>query len=79
MTPRAAADAIAGWRDGVLLVRVTAPPAGGRANAAVTRLLARSVGLPQSAVQIVGGPAARRKRVELRGIGEASARALLGG
>jgi uncharacterized protein YggU (UPF0235/DUF167 family) len=40
VTPRARANELAGWRDDVLLVRVTAPPEGGRANAALCRVRA---------------------------------------
>lgn len=79
VAPRAAADAIAGWRGGVLLVRLTAPPTHGRANSAPVRLLAHRVGRPVGAVVIVGGLAARRKQIELRGIDAQSARMLLGG
>lgn len=62
VTPRAARDAVTGFdADGVLLVRVTAPPADGAANAAVTKLLARALGLPARDVVLVSGAAARQK------------------
>ena len=50
-----------GWRDEALWVRVTAPPADGLANRAVTDLLARALGLPASAVALVRGAASRDK------------------
>ena len=60
-------DAVEGRYDGVLAIRVTAPPADGRANEAVCRLLAAAFGVRRSAVQIVGGATARRKRVHIEG------------
>ncbi|HNE74730.1 MAG TPA: DUF167 domain-containing protein, partial [Microthrixaceae bacterium] len=69
-------DAIDGTFDGVLAVRVSAPPVDGRANEAVRRLLADAFGVARSAVTIVGGHGARRKRVEIDG-DEAGLRARL--
>jgi uncharacterized protein (TIGR00251 family) len=68
--PRASANEIAGVRDGVLLVRVTAPPAGGDANQAVRKLLARRLRIGVTRVEIVRGAAGRDKVVRLHGIPE---------
>ena len=65
VTPRASANAVSGERDGVLLVRVTAPPVQGKANDAVVTLLAKVLGTPRGAVQVVGGASARTKRVSV--------------
>jgi uncharacterized protein (TIGR00251 family) len=46
--PRASGDAILGWQDDVLRVRVTAPPVEGRANTAVA---ARVAGLTEADVR----------------------------
>jgi uncharacterized protein (TIGR00251 family) len=59
--PRARRTEVVGWRDEALWVRVTAPPADGLANRAVTDLLARALGLPASAVALVRGAASRDK------------------
>jgi uncharacterized protein (TIGR00251 family) len=61
VAPRAAAGLIAGERDGALVVRVAAPPAEGRANEAVVRIVARALDLPPSAVRLVRGTKARTK------------------
>jgi uncharacterized protein (TIGR00251 family) len=53
----------AGWK-----VRVTAAPAGGKANAAVVRLLADTLAVPLRDVEIVSGHASRDKTVALAGI-----------
>jgi uncharacterized protein (TIGR00251 family) len=69
--PRAAADAITAWVDGVLKIRVTAPPQDGRANAAVEALLARALDVRKSAVRIVSGHASAHKRVAVDGLDRA--------
>ncbi len=63
--PRARADAIAGLRAGRLLVRLQAPPADGKANAALERYLARLCGVGRGAVTIEAGETARDKRVRI--------------
>lgn len=65
VTPRAAASTVAGERDGVLLVRVTAPPVQGKANDAVVALLAKALGVPRGAVRVERGGAARTKSVSV--------------
>jgi uncharacterized protein YggU (UPF0235/DUF167 family) len=52
-----------GWR-----ARVAAPPERGRANEALIKLLAGSLGVPRSRVSVVGGQTARRKIVEVDGL-----------
>jgi len=77
--PRASRDAIEGTRDGALVVRLTAPPVEGAANAALARLLGRALGVAPSAVRIVGGATSRTKRVAVSGVGLAAAREALAG
>ena len=78
LTPRAARDEVAGWQDGVLRVRVTAPPVEGRANAALERLLAGALGLPKTAVRVVSGAQSRDKTVAVEGIAQEEALRRLG-
>ena len=59
--PRASRNEVVGWQDDALRVRVTAPPADGLANRAVTDLLARALRLPASQIALVRGAAARDK------------------
>ena len=65
---RASRDGVAGWRDGVLRLRVTEPPQDGRANAAVVALLAAALGVRKSAVAITAGHASSRMRVAIEGL-----------
>jgi uncharacterized protein (TIGR00251 family) len=55
-------------REGALVVRVTAPPVDGKANAALCKLLARTLGVAPSGVTVVRGHAARDKLVEVDGL-----------
>lgn len=68
--PRSRSDALAGMRDGKLVVRVVAPPLDGRANDALCRLLADLLGVRRSCVTIVRGERARDKVVAIEGIGQ---------
>lgn len=76
--PRARADEIVGERGGALLVRVTAPPEGGRANDAVRRLIARRLRVGVTRVEIVRGGSARDKVVRVAGVPQAQAHRVLG-
>lgn len=63
LVPRAGRNEIAGWRDGRLLVRVTAPPLEGRANQALRKLLAKRLGIAAGRVEIARGERSRDKLV----------------
>jgi uncharacterized protein YggU (UPF0235/DUF167 family) len=72
VTPRASANVVGGERDGVLLVRVTAPPVDGKANDAVVTLLAKALGVPRGAIRVEQGLGARTKRVSAPRAAEAA-------
>jgi uncharacterized protein len=78
LQPRARCNEIVGERDGVLVVRVTAPPADGRANAALCRLLAENARVGVRSVAVVRGAGSREKLVRFDGIGRAALREALG-
>jgi uncharacterized protein len=54
--------------DGTWKVAVTAPPEGGRANAAVVEVLADALGLKARQVTVVKGAASRAKTLEVEGL-----------
>jgi len=78
VTPRAGRDEVAGWKGNELWVRVNAAPEGGNANAAVCRLLAKSLGVPKSSVSVTRGGASRHKQVEVEGVSDAELAEVLG-
>jgi uncharacterized protein YggU (UPF0235/DUF167 family) len=72
LTPKGGRDSIDGLEtlsDGkvVLKARVRAAPSDGEANAALCRLLAKSVGVPPGRVEIAGGATSRIKHVKIVG------------
>jgi uncharacterized protein len=73
--PRAPRDEVAGERTGALVVRLTAAPVGGEANAALVRFLARRLGRPASAFHLVRGAGSRDKVLRLEGLTAAALRA----
>jgi uncharacterized protein (TIGR00251 family) len=75
--PRAARDELAGERAGALVVRLTAAPVEGEANAALVRLLSRRLGRPASAFRLVRGAGARDKVLCVVGLSAAALRASL--
>ena len=62
-------DRVEGVVDGVLRVRVTAPPIEGAANQALLRLLADELGVARRDVRLVAGAAGRQKLVVIDGLG----------
>jgi uncharacterized protein (TIGR00251 family) len=78
--PRAARSAIVGWRaDGVLSVRVAAPPVEGRANDALAALLGEALGLRPSAITVERGARGRDKLVRVEGLTPDECRRRIGG
>jgi uncharacterized protein (TIGR00251 family) len=76
--PRAGRDEIAGERGGALVVRVTAPPVGGKANEAVRKLIAKRLGVAPGRVSVVRGASSRDKLVEIEGLDDEAVRHRLG-
>jgi len=75
--PRAGTSALAGTRDGRLLIRLSAPPVEGAANAALIDFLSHLFSRPKRAVHIVSGERSRSKRVSIQGVTVEEARTLL--
>jgi uncharacterized protein (TIGR00251 family) len=69
--PGARRSEIVGIRDGVLVARVSAPALQGRANQALCRLIARSLGVRRSQVSVVRGERSRDKLVRIEGVDRA--------
>jgi len=68
VTPRAGRTAVAGVRDDILRIRLSAAPVDGAANAALVELLAAVFDLPRRDVAIVSGHTGRLKRIALTGL-----------
>jgi uncharacterized protein (TIGR00251 family) len=79
LQPRARRNEVVGERNGAIVIRVTAPPVDGKANAALCEFVARAAGVAPSRVTVVRGLTSRDKVVRVDGADEmALRRALLG-
>ena len=65
LIPRASRSTVAGVREGVLHVRVTAPPVNGAANRALVELLGKTLHLGPTAIRIESGATSARKRLSV--------------
>ena len=68
VTPNASRNEITSLRDGVLQVKVAAPPAAGKANRELTDFLSRALGVRKSAISIVKGQTSRNKAIAIEGM-----------
>ncbi len=74
VAPRASRSRVIGVQDGALKVALTAPPVDGAANDALRKLLAKTLGVSKSDVEIVRGDRARIKLLRVEGIRAADVR-----
>ncbi len=74
VAPRASRSRVIGVQDGALKVALTAPPVDGAANDALRKLLAKTLGVSKSDVEIVRGDRARIKLLRVKGIRAADVR-----
>ena len=70
LQPRARRDEVVGERAGAVVIRVTAPPVDGKANAALCAFVARAAGVPPSRVSVVRGQTSRDKVVRVEDVSE---------
>ena len=61
--PKASKNAIVGLHDDALKIRLTAPPVDGAANKMCIHFLAKELGIPKSAIDIVAGQTSRNKYI----------------
>ena len=68
VVPRSSRSEIVGEHDGALRVRIAAPPVNGAANEELVRLLARSLGVSRSAIEITAGHSSKLKTVTVANV-----------
>jgi len=64
--PRASRSEISGEHAGAVKLRITAPPVDGKANEECRRFLARLLGVPGNAVEIIAGESSRDKVIRVQ-------------
>lgn len=68
LTPRASRNAVTKYQDGVLHLRLTAPPVEGAANTACCRFVAALLGVPPGRVGVKAGHKSRDKVLTIEGL-----------
>jgi uncharacterized protein (TIGR00251 family) len=68
VTPNAGRSEITGLKEGVLQVRIAAPPDKGKANKELVDFLSGVVGVRKSSILIVKGQASRNKAIAIEGM-----------
>ncbi len=76
--PKSSRNQVDGFQDGALRVRVTAAPTEGQANAAVIAILAKTLGVSKSRLEIIRGYSSRDKVVSVDTLTEQEVRRKLG-
>ena len=71
VTPRSSRNEVAGQSEGLVKIKLTAPPVEGEANQALISFLAEVCGVARKDITILRGETSRRKLVEIAGIGKA--------
>ena len=68
LQPGAKKSEVVGFREGVLWVKVAAPPEKGRANDALIELMAKLLSVPKSDLALVRGFTSRQKVIAINGV-----------
>lgn len=68
VTPNAGRNEITGIKEGVLQIRVGAPPDKGKANKELVDFLSKTLGVRKSSVIIVKGQTSRNKVITIEGM-----------
>jgi len=66
--PRSSVNQISGDEEGVIKVKLTAPPVEGKANKALVQFLAKKLGVARRDVEIVSGERSRVKSIRIYGL-----------
>ncbi len=69
--PNAGSNEMVGFSDGILRVKVSAPPINGKANRELIAFLSRLLGVGRGSVNIIKGHTARNKVVAIDGFSRA--------
>jgi uncharacterized protein (TIGR00251 family) len=77
VVPSASRSEIVGSEGDTLKVRIAAPPVKGKANKALVKLLAKTLGVSGSQVEIISGHKTRRKIVRVYGVDSEALLALM--
>jgi uncharacterized protein len=77
IVPNAKRSSLAGTHGDAIKLKIAAPAVEGKANEALIEFLAATLGISQRDVTLLSGAKSRDKLIEIAGLDEAPARALL--
>ncbi|MBI5197975.1 MAG: YggU family protein [Nitrospirae bacterium] len=66
--PRTSRSEIGDIQNGMLKIRLTAPPVEGEANAQCIQIIAKWLGVPKGRISILQGEKSREKKIKIEGI-----------
>jgi uncharacterized protein (TIGR00251 family) len=69
--PKSGRDEIRGFVNGILRVRISAPPVGGKANERLIELISRIMEVPRLNIAIIKGRTSRIKTIRVEGVSQA--------
>jgi uncharacterized protein (TIGR00251 family) len=78
IVPGSSKTAVAGVLDGMIKIKVAAPPEKGKANACLAAFLAKQLGVRKNAVTVAAGQTSPIKQVEIAGVTAEALRDRLG-
>jgi uncharacterized protein (TIGR00251 family) len=70
VSPNAPRNEVVGFSDGILRVKIAAPPLRGKANRELVAFLSRLLGVSQSSLAIIKGHTSRSKTVAVSGLSQ---------
>jgi uncharacterized protein (TIGR00251 family) len=73
VSPGAARNELAGIKDGVLQIRVAAPPVKGKANQELLNFISRILGVNKTSLSIIKGQTNRNKVIAIAGLSQEDA------
>lgn len=76
--PKSSRSEILAPRNNALVVKLTSPPVDGKANKDLIRMIAKTLGVPQSSVEILKGHTSRDKILIARDVSVSEVNAALG-
>ncbi|NLA74401.1 MAG: YggU family protein [Deltaproteobacteria bacterium] len=66
--PKSSRNEITALEQGIVKIRVTAPPVDGLANRAVIELISKKFKIPKKNIEIISGDKSKNKRIRVHGI-----------
>jgi uncharacterized protein (TIGR00251 family) len=70
VSPNAPRNEVVGFSDGILRVKIAAPPIKGKANRELVAFLSRLLGVSQSSLAIIKGHTGRSKTIAVSGLSQ---------